>query len=116
MLVGLGVDLLEVVARFFATSSSDMGLKCHCGRGRGSSGSKSGISFGTVGKNLSDRTWQRSVCNVVREPSGFRRGGILLAHRPCRQAVLFTVFNPMGKMLEVEDRGSDTDKAEGPTK
>jgi len=58
---GPGVDLLDVQERLQETSSSDMGAKSRAGRGAGSEGSESGIGFGTMGKNRSDRTWRRSV-------------------------------------------------------
>jgi len=86
---GPGADLLDVQERLRETSSSDMGAKSRGGRGAGSEGSESGTGFGTMGKNRSERTWRRSVWDVARVPSSFRRGGILLARRPCRQAVAF---------------------------
>jgi len=89
MPMGPGADLLEVVARLRATSSVEMVAKSHMGRGQGSSGRESGIGLGTVGKNLSDRTCQRSVCDVASDPSGFRSGGILLAQQPWRHTVAF---------------------------
>jgi len=86
---GPGADLFDVCDRFWATSSSDIGANPWGGSGAGSDGSESGTGFGTVRKNLSVRTCRRSVWEVAREPSSFRRGGILLAWRPWRQAVAF---------------------------
>ena len=82
-------DLLDEQDRLQETSLSDMSAKSRGGRGAGSEGSESGSGFGTMGKNRSDRTWRRSVWDVARVPLSFRRGGILLACRPCRQAVAF---------------------------
>jgi len=84
-----GADLLEVCARFHDTSSSVMGAKLHTGSGVGSLGSESGMGLGTMGKNLSDRTCQRSVCVVASDLLSLRRGGILLDFQPCHQAVAF---------------------------
>jgi len=103
MPVGPGADLFEAVTRFLVTSSSVIGIKPHEGRGGGSSGSESGIGFGTVGKKCSDRTWRRLVCDTAREPSGFRRGGILLAQRPWCHAVAFhkvSMEAPMRRSLD----------------
>ena len=86
---GPGADLLDMQERLRETSSSEMGAKSRGGSGAGSEGSESGTGFRTIGKNRSDRTWRRSVWEVARVPSNFRRGGILLAHRPWRHAVAF---------------------------
>jgi len=80
--VGPGADLFNVHERLHDTSSSEMGANSWGGRGRGSDGSESGTGFGTIGKNWSDKTWRRSVWEVARVPSNFRRGGILLACHP----------------------------------
>jgi len=84
-----GADLLDVWERLRATSSSEMGANPQGGSGAGLEGSESGTGFRTVRKNQLDKTCQRSVWEVARVPSSFRRGGILLACRPCRQAVAF---------------------------
>ena len=86
---GPGVDLLEVVERLMEISSAMMGSNDHTGFRGGSSGSEAGTSFGTVGKNQSERTCQMLVWLEASEPSSLRRGGILLAWQLWRHDVAF---------------------------